>query len=230
MKAAKTDSVIGRDLGVQVTTSGAGVVPAVADSTRAMRSRRSVRYFFDRPVPKEATARILASARWAPSAHNRQPWRIAIIESAERKASLASAMGERLVRDRRASGDEPIDIERDVARSRERLTQSPLLVLVCMTLEDMDRYGDGHRSQAERTMAIQSVAAFTQNLLLAATSEGLGACWMCAPLFCPDVVAATCNLPHHWEPQALISIGYPRKAGKDRLRLDLSEFVLQWTP
>jgi len=40
-------------------------------------------------------------------------------------------------------------------------------------------------AQAERIMATQSVALAVQNLLLAAHDRGLGACWMCAPLFCP---------------------------------------------
>ncbi len=52
----------------------------------------------------------------------------------------------------------------------------------------MDNYGDPRRDQNEYVMAAQSAAMAGQNLLLAAHDAGLGACWMCAPLFCPDVV------------------------------------------
>ena len=44
------------------------------------------------------------------------------------------------------------------------------------------------RNQNEYVMAAQSAAMAGQNLLLAAHDAGLGACWMCAPLFCPEVV------------------------------------------
>lgn len=73
----------------------------------------------------------------------------------------------------------------------------------------MDRYPDDKRSAAEYTMAVQSTSLAAQNLLLAAHNEGLGACWLCAPLFCPDVVVKTLDLPPDWQPQALITLGYP---------------------
>ena len=74
-------------------------------------------------------------------------------------------------------------------------------------MADMDQYPDDRRQQAERVMAVQSVALAAQNLLLAAHAEGLGACWMCAPLFCPDVVRDALALPEDWEAQALIHAG-----------------------
>ncbi len=58
-------------------------------------------------------------------------------------------------------------------------------------------------------MAVQSVALACQNLLLAAHAYGLGACWMCAPLFVPHVVRQVLELPAAWQPQALITLGYP---------------------
>ena len=56
---------------------------------------------------------------------------------------------------------------------------------------------------------MQSVALAAQNMLLTAHAEGLGACWMCAPLFCPDVVRAELSLPDDWLAQGLITLGYP---------------------
>jgi coenzyme F420-0:L-glutamate ligase/coenzyme F420-1:gamma-L-glutamate ligase len=81
--------------------------------------------------------------------------------------------------------------------------------VVCMTMADMDRYPDARRTRAERIMGIQSVAMAGQNLLLAAHALGVGACWMCAPLFCPDTVAKALNLPPGWEAQGLVTLGYP---------------------
>ena len=72
-------------------------------------------------------------------------------------------------------------------------------------------------------MAVQSVAMAVQNLLLAAHAEGLGACWMCAPLFCPDSVRAALGLAENWEAQALITLGFPANEGKPASRKPLSE-------
>jgi nitroreductase len=69
-------------------------------------------------------------------------------------------------------------------------------------------------------MAVQGTAMAVQNLLLAAHVAGLGACWMGAPLFCPDTVGETLDLPADWEPQALITLGWPAETRqKDRFPL-----------
>jgi nitroreductase len=69
-------------------------------------------------------------------------------------------------------------------------------------------------------MTVQSVALACQNLLLAAEAHGVGACWMCAPLFVPELVLRVLALPTDWEPQALITLGYPAESKeKDRAPL-----------
>ena len=90
---------------------------------------------------------------------------------------------------------------------------------------DMDTYPDAARSHHEWTMAVQSAAMAGQNLLIAAHAEGLGACWMCAPLFCPDVVSDTLALPEDWQPQALITLGYPAES-REKTRRALEECLL----
>ncbi len=172
-------------------------------------SRRSIRIYEQRPIPQDVLETLMTAAIWAPSAHNRQPWRFAIIIDAEQKAALARAMGVQLQVDLEQDGVPAQVINKDVRRSYERLTGAPALICLCMSFVDMDQYPDTKRNEAERTMAIQSVAMAGQNLLLAAHAAGLGACWMCAPLFCPDVVGETLDLPDDWEPQALIALGYP---------------------
>lgn len=189
----------------------------------ALNGRRSIRRYTDRAVARETIDALLAAAIAAPSAHNRQPWRFVVIEAESTKKRLARAMGERLRADRTRDGDPPDAIELDVARSYARLTQAPVIVLLCMTMANMDRYADDRRNQAERTMAMQSVAMAAQNLLLTAHDVGLGACWLCAPLFCPETVSGVLDLPADWEPQAIITLGYPAAAGKPFQRRTLAE-------
>lgn len=174
-----------------------------------IRTRRAIRRYEDRPVPHDLLAKLLETAMWAPSAHNRQPWRFAVLTAAEDKDRLARAMGDRLRTDRLADGDPPDVVERDVVRSYGRITGAPVVIIVCLSLADMDNYPDPRRATAERTMAVQSVAMAAQNLWLLAHAAGLGACWLCAPLFVPDLVRQTLDLPADWEPQGLMTLGWP---------------------
>jgi F420 biosynthesis protein FbiB-like protein len=162
---------------------------------------------------------------WAPSAHNRQPWRFAVAEAAPVKRRLARAMGARLRADLEADGVPAAVIEKDVGRSYERMTGAPVLVVVCLSMADMDSYPDERRQRNEWIMAVQSTAMAGQNLLLAAHALGLGACWMCAPLFVPGLVRTTLSLPDDWEPQGLITLGYPAET-REKTRTPLQTRVL----
>jgi F420 biosynthesis protein FbiB-like protein len=92
-------------------------------------------------------------------------------------------------------------------------------------MAEMDRYPDARRQAAERTMAVQSVAMAGQNLLLMAHAMGLGACWICAPLFCPDTVRETLGLPADWEPQGMILVGFPAGPPRAKDRRPFEAFV-----
>ncbi len=191
-----------------------------------MQARRSIRRYSDRPVSRAALERLLEAARWAPSAHNRQPWRFAVLVEPEPRLRLAQAMGERFRRDLLADGLPPDEVERQVARSIARIGGAPAVIVVFLSIVDMDRLPDARRQGYEREMAAQSVALAVQNMLLMAHAQGLGACWMCAPLFCPDVVRETLELPPDWEAQALLTVGYPAEAhSKDRAPLGMK---LRW--
>ena len=188
-------------------------------------SRRSIRRYTNQVVSRGVLEQVLTAAIWAPSAHNRQPWRFSVSTSPEVRETLAQAMGKRLRADLAADGLPPSIIEQDTARSYARISNAPVLILVCMSMTDMDHYPDAKRAEAEYLMAVQSTAMAVQNLLLAAHAHGLGACWMCAPLFCSDVVRETLALPEDWQPQALVTLGYPAEH-KDKTREPLEAKVL----
>lgn len=189
----------------------------------AIMGRRSIRRYRSEAVPRSILEQLLTAAIWAPSAHNRQPWRFAVIQEQASKEDLALAMGQRLRQDLEADNAPADVINQDVARSYDRITSAPVLIMVGLSLVDMDTYPDTKRSQAEYIMAVQSTAMAGQNLLLAAQDYGLGACWMCAPLFCPDVVRDALALPPDWLPQGLITLGYPaQEREKTRHSLEAS--------
>jgi nitroreductase len=88
----------------------------------------------------------------------------------------------------------------------------------------MDIYPDKRRQHNEWLMAVQSTAMAGQNLMLAAHALGLGTCWMCGPLFSPDVVRKVLSLPADWQPQGLITLGYPDEE-RHKERRPLTELV-----
>lgn len=187
-------------------------------------ARRSIRRYQEKPVPDDVLERVLTAAIWAPSAHNRQPWRFAIVRGAQGRQKLARAMGQRLRDDLQADGAPQELIEKDVNRSYGRISGAPVVIVICLSMADMDTYPDQTRQRNEWIMAAQSTAMAGQNLLLAAQAEGLGACWMCAPLFCADVVSETLGLPADWQPQGLITLGFPAES-RVRTRAPVSSRV-----
>jgi F420 biosynthesis protein FbiB-like protein len=193
--------------------------------SRVLHGRRSIRRYTNQPIPQEVLTTLLEAATWAPSAHNRQPWRFCVVTSTESKAHLSAAMGAQWRADLSTDNADPALIERRIAISHARMTGAAALVIASLTMIDMDRYADAPRAQAERTMAVQSVALACQNLLLAAEAHGVGACWMCAPLFVPDLVRRILELPVDWEPQALITLGYPAE-NKQKERAPLASRVV----
>ena len=195
------------------------------DFWNLIRGRRSIRRYQQRDVPRAMILQLLEAARWAPSAHNRQPWRFAVIPRGETRRHLVEAMADRWVEDLRWDGLTDEEITRRVERSRQRLLSAPVLILLALSMVDMDTYPDPVRQQAEYIMAVQSTALAAQNLMLAAHHLGLGSCWICAPLFVPDVVRAVLDLPEDWIAQAFISVGYPAEHPQ-KARHPLHEHVL----
>ena len=172
-------------------------------------ARRTVRFYTTAPVPTDLVRVLLEGAACAPSAHNVQPTRFVVVDSPAAKRRLAERMGRRWRRDLEQLGTAEAAIQVELRFSLRRFGEAPALILVGYVMEEMDAYPDRIRRAAEQVMAVQSAAAAVQNLLLAAATNGLGACWCCAPLFCPGTVRRALGLPRGFTPQALVTIGYP---------------------
>ena len=192
---------------------------------RTIYTRRSIRTYSDQPIPRALLERLLTAAIWAPNAHNRQPWRFAVVTDRSRQQQLAGRMAQRWEQDLLTKGLDEAKVRAQIERSRTRIMCAGALVLGCLTMREMDAYPDERRQRLEWQMAVQSTALALGQLLLAAHHEGLGACWMCAPLFAADVVRSALDLPGDWEPQALITLGYPAET-REKTRKSLEEVVL----
>jgi coenzyme F420-0:L-glutamate ligase/coenzyme F420-1:gamma-L-glutamate ligase len=193
-----------------------------------LESRRSVRKYQARPVPRELIEQVLEAARWAPSPHGRQPWRFVVLTRQEAKATLADRMGDTWRRQLQMDGQADEIVALRMEKSRQRILQAPVIIIPCLYLEDLDRYPDERRQADEKTMAIQSIGAAIQNMLLMAYDLGLDTGWMCAPLFCPEIVCEALDLDTRLIPQALITLGYAAADPQRRERLPLSTLIVHF--
>jgi len=193
-----------------------------------LQNRRSVRKYQARTVSRELIEQVLEAARWAPSPHGRQPWRFVVLTRQEVKMQLADQMGDTWRQNLQMDGDDAEIVNTRLEKSRQRILSAPVIIIPCLYLEDLDRYPDERRQEDETIMAIQSIGAAIQNMLLMAYDLGLDTGWMCAPLFCPEVVCEALGLDTRLIPQALITVGYAAADPQRRERLPLSSLLVRY--
>jgi F420 biosynthesis protein FbiB-like protein len=190
-----------------------------------LKERRSIRKYQSRPVPEELIRDVLEVAGWAPSAHNAQPWRFIVLTDPRAKSRLAEAMAKAWAVDMARDG---VSVEAEKFRLRvERFANAPAVILACISMDAMTRFPDVEQQRLERDLAVASLGAALQNLLLAADSSGLGACWFCAPSFCKETVREALEIPKEVEPSALIALGFPAEKPAAPTRKQLGEYCFR---
>ncbi|GBC69514.1 Coenzyme F420:L-glutamate ligase [archaeon HR01] len=194
------------------------------DFIETLMGRRSSKLLRPGYVPREVVIKALEAGVSAANAHNAQPWRFIVVDDKAVMEELLKEM-ERLWR--RDLVDDGLDVEKVdkiVENAVGRSRRASLLLVACLTMEDMDKYRDSVRNHYEYIMAVQSVAAALQNILLALHAMGYGACWRCSALFAPEAVRKVLGLPEDLIPQALVEVGL--KGGETKgVRRPLGEVV-----
>lgn len=180
------------------------------DTLRTIKDRHSVRMFTKDDVTGEEIQILLHAANAAPSAHNQQAWRFAILRGDKKQelAQLATAQSSRFPRPAAA-------LLRMGAKS---IMSAPVVIAVANT-GDLIRHGtDLFKVEKEiahdffRTMEIQSSAAAVENMLLAAASLGLGSVWLGVLYLIKDEVLRFLGEPGG-EFMAVVPVGRPVRAG-----------------
>jgi nitroreductase len=186
----------------------------------SIKNRRSVRMFIDKPVRDEDLKTILHAANQAPSAHNQQSWRFVVLKGAK-KNELANLINTR-------ANDFPRPSSALLRMASRSIVSAPVVVAVANTGELISRGTEMFKvdkSVAQdffRIMEIQSSAAAVQNLLLAATSLGLGTVWLGVLVLIKHDVLQFIGEPDG-EFMAVIPVGYPAKSGPGPIKQPLDE-------
>jgi len=195
-------------------------MPTKTDFHTFLQTRRSIRRFKPNPVPDSVIESILHTATFAPSAHNRQPWRFAVIKDSAVKMRLGKAITAKMQIDMQAQNAEKSDIEKRATTSLRRIDEAPLVIILCRDKNDIRI-----DTPEETIMGIQSTALAGLQLLLAAHAEGLGGNWICWPLYAQAATRAALELPETWEPQAMYFLGYPVEIPEPQDRKSIKEIM-----
>ncbi|MGD9162219.1 MAG: nitroreductase family protein [Desulfobacteraceae bacterium] len=183
--------------------------------------RHSIRMFLNKPVPQDHIKMILTAANQAPSAHNQQSWRFIVVRG-EKKNGLADLVTSSASRFPRPSSA----LLRMAARS---ILSAPVVIAVANTGELITRGTELFKVEKDqardffRTMEIQNSAAAVENLLLAATSLGLGTVWLGVLFLIKEDVLSFLGEPRG-EFMAVVPVGYaarmttgPKKVSVDQV-------------
>ena len=140
-----------------------------------MRSRRSIRRFSDRAITREDIGRLIEAARWAPSNHNRQPWRFLVIEDKQQLNELADAVRRGLSGKLRSLPEGAAAYIRELMHYATFFSNAPVLLLVLH--KQPVSVSAPLLAELKHPELVSgeplSVAMAVQNLLLAARAWGL---------------------------------------------------------
>ena len=192
-----------------------------------LEARRSVRSFSDEPVSPAILETLIEAACVAPAPHHSRPWRWVAITQPEAKAALAEAMGNQWRIDLLDDGLNADRVEQLVASSHRKINSAPAIILGCLTWNGLDSYPDPARQHAEFGMALLSLGAAVENLMLCAAHLDYASCWVAAPIFCPDAARDGLALPSDWRPHAMVFVGKadPRYVGRPRPPIPMNELA-----
>lgn len=118
------------------------------ETAEAIRRRKSVRSYTDRPVEDDKLHAVMEAARLAPSASNRQEWRFVVVRDGSMRKKLAGAAG-----------------------AQRFISQAPVVIAACAVT-------DGHVMRCGQQCYPIDVAIALDHISLAAVSMGLGTCWI----------------------------------------------------
>ncbi len=198
------------------------------DAREAIERRRSIRKFKPDPVDRGLITQVLEAARLAPSGSNVQPWKFVVVRSAEKREALCEA-----AYDQRMFREAPVVIVAlgDRKAFRKRLRRGKELVDIgaidASVMETVGKvYGVRQKDPAaiDRTILANCMIAI-DHLTLAATSLGLGSCWVM--LMKVDEVARVLGIGEQMFPVAMIPLGYADQDPPPRPRYPLEEIAFE---
>lgn len=171
----------------------------------AIKHRRSIRKFENKPVEDEKLNKILEAARLAPSGSNQQPWFFIIVKDDIVKQELAVATNNQMW-----------------------IAHAPLVIVAVADLVARGEgfagmYIDEDSGLFDVKLTIRDTAIAVTHLLLEVDKQGLGACWCGA--FKQIDIRPVLGIPGDKYVLAVIPVGYPAEEPKVKPRKAMEEII-----
>jgi coenzyme F420-0:L-glutamate ligase / coenzyme F420-1:gamma-L-glutamate ligase len=194
---------------------------------QVLKSRRSIRRFAERPVSHDDLQRVLEAARWAPSNHNRQPWRFLVVEDRRRIQTLAESVRQSLAVKLKSLPAVASAYAGELGQHATVFAGAPVLIVALhkRPVSVSAALLEGLAQPALVSGEPLSVAMAVQNLMLAAPTLGLGTCVLTAPLLVPEAIAGVLALPAGCDLTCFVALGYPAEAPEAPRRKSLEQIV-----
>jgi nitroreductase len=194
------------------------------DVKDAIRERRSIRAFQPDPVSRETLRTILEQALRAPSWANTQPWEFVVV-TGKKLQEIQKAYLERGAQEPRSEVARPYEFPEPYLSRREGLTpqgvaQTPEYLehrrvqnfknygapVVIYVLVDRSMF---HQSKGTNVWSVYDCGSVVQNIMLLATSYGLGTIAQAQAVIYPDIIRKVVDIPERKLIAIGIAIGYP---------------------
>lgn len=164
------------------------------ETLKTIKNRRSSRSFSNQQIGDDELQRILEAAQYAPTGYGRQSWHFIVVQQSQLINMLSDASKE-------AVKNHSIEYLRNMANNKSfnAYYDAPTIIIIC---------GDKNAFWAST-----DCAAATQNILLAAESIGLAACWVNFGLFVfdgaeTDDYMKMMQIPEGYKPFYSVALGY----------------------
>lgn len=158
-------------------------------------TRRSIRSYKPQEIEEEKLNYVLQAFRKAPSAKNLQPWKLVVVKNKKIINDLAIA-----------------------CNNQTFLEEAPILIVACAKEDEAYGTMGGYMNSYPIDISLA-----LEHLILAATEQGLGTCWIGA--FKEQLVKDILKVPENVKVVALTPLGYPAREASIRSRKPLTEIV-----
>lgn len=196
--------------------------------TTALKQRKSVRAFLNKPIEKSKINTILKAAAHAPSGVNTQPWQVAVVTGAKKRA-LQAQIETTFRSGDKGKADYPYYPDQWIEpyKSRRKDCGLQLYSTLDITREDkprqLDQWAANYRAfdapvmllffmnGAMKTGSFMDYGMFLQSVMLGAVDEGLATCALASLASYPHIIKPALAYPDDSLLVCGMALGYEDK-------------------
>ena len=188
------------------------------NTLKLIRERRTIRKYKDKPISMKIIKKIISAGIWGPSVVVFQPWKLVVVENRNIVDKIYEVIED---------GSKKLDMAGRIVLNSTKiaLRSSKLLIAVYNSGDFINftrRFSKAY-SKATKISEISAISATIQNMILVASSLGIGSCWLDTPLLYEQKINKAIGVKGKLV--AILTFGYPDEHGKRAPRKPMTEMV-----